>query len=76
MNRLRHLETFARAGWCARGVVYCLLAAFALTGAGASDASPQGVFRSVRDMPGGSDGRTAECELQIKTLAVPTATCR
>jgi hypothetical protein len=54
MNRLRHLETFARAGWCARGVVYCLLAAFALTGAGASDASPQGVFRSVRDMPGGS----------------------
>lgn len=54
MNRLRRLETFARAGWCARGVVYCLLATFALTGAGASDASPQGVFRSVRDMPGGS----------------------
>ena len=54
MNRLRHLETFARIGWCARGVVYCLLAAFALTGAGASDASPQGVFRSVRDMPGGT----------------------
>lgn len=54
MNRLRHLETFARAGWCARGVVYCLLAYFALTGAGASDASPQGVFRSVRDMPAGS----------------------
>ncbi|KQZ72541.1 hypothetical protein ASE06_08470 [Sphingopyxis sp. Root214] len=54
MNRLRHLETFARAGWCARGVVYCLLAAFALTGTGASDASPQGVFRSVRDMPAGT----------------------
>lgn len=53
MNRLRHLETFARIGWCARAIVYCLLAAFALTGAGASDASPQGVFRSVRDMPGG-----------------------
>ncbi|MDO9367784.1 MAG: DUF1206 domain-containing protein [Sphingopyxis sp.] len=54
MNKLRQLETFARIGWCARGVVYCLLAAFALTGAGASDASPQGVFRSVRDMPGGT----------------------
>jgi hypothetical protein len=54
MNRLRRLETFARVGWCARGFVYCLLAAFALTGAGASDASPQGVFRSVRDMPGGT----------------------
>lgn len=54
MNRLRQLETFARVGWCARGVVYCLLAVFALTGAGASDASPQGVFRSVRDMPAGS----------------------
>lgn len=53
MIRLRRLETFARAGWCARGVVYCLLAYFALTGARASDASPQGVFRSVRDMPGG-----------------------
>ncbi len=54
MNRIRRLETFARAGWCARGVVYCLLAFFALSGAGASDASPQGVFRSVRDMPGGN----------------------
>jgi len=54
MNRLRRLETFARAGWLARGVVYCLLAYIALTSAGASDASPQGVFRSVRDMPGGS----------------------
>lgn len=53
MNRLRRLETFARAGWCARGVVYCLLATFALTSASASDATPQGVFRSVRDMPGG-----------------------
>lgn len=53
MNRLRRLETFARAGWLARGIVYCLLAYIALTGAGASDASPQGVFRSVRDMPGG-----------------------
>ena len=54
MNRLRQLETFARAGWCARGVVYCLLAFFALSSSGASDASPQGVFRYVRDMPGGA----------------------
>ncbi|WP_432770799.1 MAG: DUF1206 domain-containing protein [Sphingopyxis sp.] len=54
MNRLRRLETFARAGWCARGVVYCLLAYFALTSAKATEASPQGVFRSVRDMPGGA----------------------
>ncbi len=54
MNRLRRLETFARAGWLARGIVYCLLACIALTSAGASDATPQGVFRSVLDMPGGS----------------------
>ncbi|GGB55162.1 DUF1206 domain-containing protein [Blastomonas aquatica] len=54
IDKLRRLETFARAGWFARGVVYCLLAYIALTGAGASDASPQGVFRSVQDMPGGS----------------------
>lgn len=53
MKNIRRLETFARIGWCARGVVYCLLAFFALTGAGASDASPQGVFRSVHAMPGG-----------------------
>lgn len=54
MNRLRRLETFARAGWLARGIVYCLLAYIALSSAGASDAGPQGAFRSVRDMPAGS----------------------
>jgi hypothetical protein len=54
IDRMRQLETFARAGWFARGVVYCLLAYLALTGAGASDASPQGVFRSVQEMPAGS----------------------
>lgn len=54
MNRLRRLETFARTGWFARGVVYCLLAYFALTGSGASEPSPQGVFRSVREMPAGT----------------------
>jgi len=54
MNKLRRLETFARTGWFARGVVYCLLAWIALTGSAADDASPQAVFRSIRDMPAGS----------------------
>ncbi len=54
MNGLRRLETFARTGWFARGVVYCLLAFFAMTGSGASDPSPQGVFHSVREMPAGA----------------------
>lgn len=53
MNRFRRLEIFARTGWFARGVVYCLLAYIAIGGSGASDPSPQAVFRSVRDMPGG-----------------------
>lgn len=53
MDTIRRLETFARAGWCARGVVYCLLAYFALNGAGGSAASPQGVFKSIETMPGG-----------------------
>lgn len=54
IDRLRRLETFARAGWFARGVVYCLLAFFALNGAGGSQASPQGVFLAVRDAQGGT----------------------
>lgn len=54
MNRLRRLETFARTGWFARGIVYCLLAWIALSGSSADDPSPQAVFRSVRDMPAGS----------------------
>lgn len=54
INRLRRLETFARAGWFARGVVYCLLAYFAMNGAGGSEASPQGVFRAISDTQGGS----------------------
>lgn len=54
IDKMRQLATFARAGWFARGVVYCLLAYIALTSAGASDASPQGVFRSVQEMPAGS----------------------
>ena len=53
IDRMTKLQTFARAGWFARGVVYCLLGVLALSGTGASDASPQGVFRSVQDMPGG-----------------------
>ena len=54
MDRLRRLETFARTGWFARGIVYCLLAYIAITGSGASDPSPQAVFRSLRDMPAGT----------------------
>lgn len=53
MNRLRQLETFARAGWFARGVVYCLLGYIALSASGGPDAGPQGVFRQLFDMPGG-----------------------
>lgn len=53
IDRLRRLETFARAGWFARGVVYCLLAYFAISGAGSSEASPQGVFRAIGDSQGG-----------------------
>lgn len=53
IDKLRRLDTFARTGWFARGVVYCLLALIALTGANASEASPEGVFRAVYNMPGG-----------------------
>lgn len=54
IDRLRRLETFARAGWFARGVVYCLLAYFAINGAGGSEASPQGVFNAISETRGGS----------------------
>jgi len=54
MERLGRLETFARTGWFARGVVYCLLACIAITGSDGDDTSPQGVFRSVRGMPAGA----------------------
>lgn len=54
MNRLRRLETLARTGWFARGVVYCLLAYIAVTGSAAENPSPQAVFRSVREMPAGT----------------------
>ena len=54
IDKARQLETFARAGWFARGVVYCLLGYLAIVGTGSSDASPQGVLRSVQDMPAGA----------------------
>ncbi|MEG4930216.1 DUF1206 domain-containing protein [Microcoleus sp. F10-B2] len=53
-SSLRRLETVARAGWLARGIVYCLLAYLAFTAAGSSQASPQGVFQTVRASSGGA----------------------
>lgn len=52
--KLRRLSTVARAGWLARGFVYCLLSYLAFTAAGSSQASPQGVFQNVRDSAGGA----------------------
>ena len=53
MNAIRRLETFARAGYLARGIVYCLLGYFALTTAGGSEGTT-GVFAAVRDAPLGT----------------------
>lgn len=51
MNPIRRLETFARAGYLARGVVYGLLGLFALTTAGAGSEGTDGVFAAIRDLP-------------------------
>lgn len=54
MNQLRQLETFARAGWFARGVVYGLLGYLAIaTGRGGAN-GPNAVFNHLHDMPAGS----------------------
>lgn len=54
MNQLRQLETFARAGWFARGVVYGLLGYLAIaTGRGGAN-GPNAVFDHIREMPAGS----------------------
>lgn len=52
MDRLRRLETFARAGWFARGVVYLLLAYLAFA-TGTRDEGTVGVLRYVQTMPAG-----------------------
>jgi hypothetical protein len=52
MDRIARLETFARAGYLARGLVYLLLGYLAL-----SSGNSQGtgdVFRRIQDIPGGT----------------------
>lgn len=52
MNKLRQLETFARAGWFARGVVYTLLGYLAIA-TGSRNEGAVGVLQHVREMPAG-----------------------
>lgn len=52
MDRIARLETFARAGYLARGVVYLLLGYLALS---SGDSQGTGdVFRRIQDIPGGT----------------------
>ncbi len=52
MNRLRRLETFARAGYLARGLVYVLLGYFAFTTARSK--SPGDILAMIHDAPFGA----------------------
>ncbi len=51
MNRLRRVETFARLGYLARGIVYVLLGYLAFVSSRAK--SPTNVLAEIKDMPAG-----------------------
>ena len=51
MSRITRVQTFARAGFLARGVVYVLLGYFALTTAAGSGTDPAEIFQRVRQVP-------------------------
>lgn len=52
MDRVARLETFARLGFLARGIVYMLLGYFALTTAGGEGTAS--VLQAIEEMPGGA----------------------
>ena len=53
MDAIRRLQTFARLGFLARGVMYTLLGVFALGSAGGDAEGTSDVFTYVRDLPAG-----------------------
>ncbi|MGB3723064.1 MAG: DUF1206 domain-containing protein [Pacificimonas sp.] len=52
MDRITRLQTFARVGFLARGIVYMLLGYFALTTA--SSQGTTGILGEIKDAPGGT----------------------